>query len=59
MSRYALTFEIFDDASVTIFNNNEISLSYDVLWYSILYDVSGSIVDRCQSLRKVVLRWGR
>jgi cysteine synthase len=25
MSRYALTFEIFDDASVTIFNNNEIS----------------------------------
>jgi hypothetical protein len=34
-------------------------LSYVDLWYSILCDVSGPVVDRCQGLSKVVIRWGR
>jgi hypothetical protein len=34
-------------------------LSFVSLWSSILCDVSGPVVDRCQGLSKVVIWWGR
>ncbi len=34
-------------------------MSYVGLWSSILCDVSGPVVDRCQGLRKVMIWWGR
>jgi hypothetical protein len=36
-----------------------VKLSYDGLWSSILFDVSGPVVDRYRGLRKVKIRWGR